>query len=548
METVRECQKLVEHLRRERSRREAQWRLLSRWICPWRGRFDNFVTDMLEKDAPTRFTHLASQAVLSGASGMTSGMTPRNVSWFKPSFSDPALMEASGARGWLDVVDSRMKDCLAEGGFYQAIQNFNLDLLWAGCALLYTETGSDSILSFECCQVGTYLLQTNSGGKLEAVARRLVFSMEEAINLFGEKRLSKKALARAKRNPLEQLAVWHLVKPERPENIKHENQFPVISGYWEEGNRESFLRESGYYEMPFFFARWNDGATSYGTGPGDMCLADARQIDMLEHYKLSGLGKLVDPPVSAPHSLKETLDLGPGGINFTTERDLIRPLLDLSPYAQAMTAVANEILTVSQRLNQGLMSSIFASMPLEQRPAGMSATEFLERKREALQQLGPVMSAYEPLVLSPLLFRVARALERERITPPPPESLAKIEKLFMKMDFISPMANALRQSGAETTRAIFQDVAMMYAQTRKEELFDKVDLDQMVDELASGIGCPGSIIRSDADVARMRKARAQAQMQAQMQASGATPNVPQGTAAQEEAGDSLAGLAELEEG
>ena len=152
-------------------------------------------------------------------------------------------------------------------------------------------------------------------------------------------------------------------------------------------------------------------------------------------------------------------------------------------------------------------------MPLDQRPRDMSATEFLERKREALQQLGPVMSAYEPNVLTPLLWRVAGILDRAGLMPPPPESLTGMP-LPMKIDFVSPIANALRQTGAETTRALVQDV-LLIAQADPQVL-DKVDLDQAVDELATGLGAPGKILRADADVAVLRQQRAQAQA-AQMQ-------------------------------
>lgn len=500
-------------LQGEKTRREAQWRKLSRWICPYRGRFEETFPDYWEGEEPERFTHVASQAALLAASGMTSGMTPRNISWFKPTFKDSSLTEASGARQWLDILDAAMKDCLAEGGFYQAIQNFNLDLIWAGCGLLYCDGGRENVLDFTCQQPGTYYLQTDSTGRLEVVCRRLSYSLEEAASVFGEENLSENSRRKLEKNPLQTISVWHLAKP-LPRDRQREGDFTVQSLYWEDGRKDTFLRKSGYFEMPFFFARWNDGATCYGTGPGDFCLADAIQIDTLERRKLAGLGKLVDPPVCAPQNYKDVLDLTPGGINYLAQRDVITPILDLSPYAQAMTGIMNEIAVVTNRLEKGLMATIFASMPLDQRPAGMSATEFLERKRETLQQLGPIISAYEPQVLSPLLLRTALALNRAGLIPEAPQSLAGIP-LFMKMDFISPVANALRQTGAETTRALFQDIALMFQATQNQEIFDKVDLDQMVDELAQGIGAPGSIIRADDDVAKIRQQRAQAIQQMQ---------------------------------
>lgn len=534
MKELDKYMRLASHMDGLRSRREPVWRELRRWICPWRGLFSDKAYERAMSEDVDRFTYQASSAVLRGASGMTSGMTPRNISWFKPCFSEAALMEKAGAREWLDRLDNRMKDCLAAGGFYQAIQNFNLDLLWAGCALLYSE--KDEPIRFESVQVGTYSVITGQSMRLDAVHRTLSLSVSEAAELFGKERLCEASQRLLAEKPYEALNAHHLCQRQGKS---------VKSVWWEEGGKEP-LREAAYKEMPYFFTVWNEGITPYGTGPADECLADARQMDILERRKLAGLGKLVDPPVSCPPQLKEMVDLSPGAINVASERELIKPIMDLSPYAASLRYLQEEIQTVAHRLEGGLMASIFASMPLDQRPRDMSATEFLERKREALQQLGPVISAYEPTVLVPLLFRTANCLDRAGLTPPLPPSLQGIP-LFMKMDFISPMANALRQTGAETTRALFHDVAGIFQATQNQEIFDKIDMDQMIDELASGLGAPGSIVRADEDVEALRKARAQMRAQQEqlalmMQAAaaqGAAQGPQEGEAAPEGEEDAL---------
>lgn len=516
MKDAKEAQKYISSIENQRTRREVEWRKLSRWLCPWRGRFDETCADRRERASERDlFTYAGSQAVLRSASGMTSGMTPRNAAWFKPGFVDESLLELEGVRPWLDRTDTAIRDCLSEGGFYQAIQNFNLDLVWAGCALLYCETSQGrNIMDFSCPQVGTYTIATDSLGRLQVVARRLRYSVQEAAQLFGEEALSEKSRARLKSKPLDIITVWHLVKRKNPAEIT-DGGFTHDSLYWEEGAKD-FLRQSGYYDMPFFFTRWNDGATWYGTGPGDLCVADAMQLDELERRKLDGLAKLINPPVIVPAGLKDTIRLEPGGINYLASRETVTTILDLAPYAGSMQPLMAEIQNVARRIENGLMASVFNSMPLDQRPAGMSATEFLERKREALQQLGPVISAYEPNVLTPLLFRVLTTLDREQILEPKPESLRNTN-IFMKMSFISPMANALRQNGVETARALFADVTQMFQATRREEIFDKLDLDQMIDELATSLGVPGSIVRSDEDIANLRRQRSMQAMQAQAQ-------------------------------
>lgn len=505
MNRLADSKALVAHLLSQRSRREPAWLECSKWICPWRGcLLDGERQDRQEEEENLMlFNGIAAHAVMRGASGMTSGMTPRNSPWFKPDFQDPGMGELSGAREWLDLLDQRMQDCLSKGGFYQAIQNFNMDLLWAGCALLYSESGTRAPLRFESVQVGSYCVALDNEGVLDCVARLVLMPLSSLAASFGEDKLSRASRSALKKEPYAMRRVWQLCR------VAKSGRWPVTSLWWEEGG-EDFLRESGFYEMPFFFTRWHDGATVYGTGPGDEALPDARQLDVLERRKLAGLGKLVDPPVTAPTQLKDVLDLAPGGINFMPSHEEIKPILDLSPYAQALRHIQEEIAAVSARVQDSLMASIFASIPLNQRPRDMSATEFMERKREALQQLGPVISAYEPDVLNPVLQRVLQSLDRLGLTPPPPRSLQGVN-LPMKIDFISPMANALRQSGAEAARALLAEAAAIFKASGNAEVYDKLDLDQAIDELARALGAPGGIVRSDEDVEALRQQRAQAQ-------------------------------------
>lgn len=517
MDKFSEVKSFASHLGTSRAAREDEWRDLADWIAPHRGVFtgEDLAPSSTRRNREA-FTHVASQALLRGASGMTSGMTPRNISWFEPDFQDAELGEASGARAWLDEVDRRMKAVLADGGFYQAIQSFNMDLLWSGCALLYSESTAASVLRFESVQIGSFSVGLDAEGRLDAVCRAMVWTPARLAATFGKDAVSEGCRRKLERQPYEPVRVMHLVRRRdlRDPGRLDRHNMPWESFFWEDAGATGFLHEGGYHEMPYFFTVWHEGTTPYGTGPGDDAMGDSRQIDVMERRKLEGLAKLTRPPVQIASSLKERPDLSPGGITHVPERTKIEPIEDLSPYAHAFQYIQAELQTVSQRLENALMASIFASMPLDQRPRDMSATEFLERKREALQQLGPVMSAYEPNVLTPLLHRVAASLDRAGLLPVPPDSLAGIP-LLMKVEFVSPMANALRQTGAETTRALVQDVAAMIQATGNTEVLDKVDMDQVVDELATGLGVPGKVIRADADVAVLRRARAEAQAQTQ---------------------------------
>ena len=67
------------------------------------------------------------------------------------------------------------------------------------------------------------------------------------------------------------------------------------------------------------------------------------------------------------------------------------------------------------------------------------------------------------------------------------------------------MAQMLEQSGA-VAAGQFMEQVLPLAQVSPEVL-DKIDADQLVDELAQRLGVPASVVRSDEQVAALRKER-----------------------------------------
>lgn len=519
MTTLKDAKVFALHLERDRSARELEWRELARWLAPHRGMFTG-EDDRMYSTRRNRFAFLSipMKAIQRGAAGITSGMTPRNADWFSLEFQDRHLSEVTGARAWLDRVYQLMLIALNDGGYYQAIHQCNVDLLWSGNFLLYTEKSSLTPIHFESVQVGSYSVAVNEYGQLDAVVRTSLWTPARIAATFGKEKMTEATRKALKDEPYKRIRIYQLVRRREVrdyQKITKENM-PFESLFWEEAGKD-FLHVGGYEEMPFFFTTWNVGRNQYGTGPGDDAVFDAQELDELEIRKLDGLSKMSDPPVQAPHHLKGNINLSPNAINFvgaSVGDSTITPILDMRPMASAIEFLQNEIKVVGDRLNDTLQASIFMSMPLEQRPAGMTATEFMERKQEALQQLGPVMASYEPNVLTPMLQRVLLTLDRGGLLPLPPESL-KDFNLATQTTFISPIANALRQTDIQAMTA-FMQTAMQLAQVDPQAI-DKLDIDQLLDELGSSLGVPGGIIRSDEDVQNIRNQQAQMQQQQQIQ-------------------------------
>ena len=514
---LKECRDLLDALENRRRPREDEWRDIREFILPHRGLFERDGGERVRRGRNI-INGAATQAVRKAASGLTSGMTPEGVPWFRFGFTDAAMDERTGARPWLDSVEARLYWLLRATGFYQSIQACNEEYLAFSPLLLFQDNDPARICRFECVTCGTYAVGLGADGYVDTVARRIRWTAHQLRDRFGEDSLSravrrKLAKASSSRDPVE---VVHLVRPrlDRDPRKADRRNMPFESTFFEaEASTSPSLAEGGYREMPYAYTAFTDSLPPYGYGPGHVALGDAAMLQELEKDKLVAQKKVTNPPMLVPSTYKARLNAAPGGETpiGRADMDMVRPLYEVRP---DIRGVAEEIARVEARLNDTLLASLFADMPLGLRPADMTWGEYLERKRERLQLMGPALSAYEPQVLDRVLARSYAMLDRAGELPPPPPGLGEVA--LVDVQYISPLAQAMRQTGADSTRSIVRD-ALELASVHPEVL-DKLDLDQAVDEMARGAGAPGRVVRSDEEVAAIRKARAEQQRKAEQAA------------------------------
>lgn len=509
-----DLKKMVGHVEGLRDQRLPEWMELSKYLLPSRGRFPDEEKNGLRNKK--RFNNTGSRAIRRAAAGMTEGMTPASLPWFRHDYLDRGQREITGSREYADTVDERLRAILEAGGFYQAIHAFNQELLTFGCALLYQEESMATVARWECPTIGTWAIATNRAGELACVVQRMHFTVRELIDTFGESNVSERTRTQLEHRPYEPVDVVHVVIQNANADSRRmdSRSMPWASLWYEEQENENFLRRSGYNEMPFYFTVWQEARGLYGVGPGDEAISDQKAVETYELYKSMGLEKTIDPPVLFPGSLKDRPDTRPGAKNSSPlgGQNQVVPLYQIN-FGQALPYVQQEIQNIAQRMDDSLMASVFTSIAMDQRPPNMTATEYMSRRRESMQQMGPALSAYEPKVLNKVLERTFAMADRLGLMPDPPEDLG--DRFILDVQYLGPMSQALRQTGSDTTRQLLEDVAGI-AQLNPEVL-DKIDLDQAVDELARGIAAPGSVVRSDDDVAAIRQARAE-QQAAQQQA------------------------------
>lgn len=511
---LKDVKQLVGHLESLRAKRLAQQRELGRLILPSRGLFQGEDAESLRES--NLFNPAANRALRKAAAGMTQAITPAGNPWFRHAFLLREDREATGGNEYVDAVDNLLRTVLSAGGFYRAIHSFNKELLGFGCALLGCEESPRTVARYFCQTCGTYCVALDEDGDLDAVARRLLMTPRDLARRFGEDRLSDISRQKLKKDSYDPVPVRHVVQRRAardPERMDRSNM-PWGSWWYEEGGASDFLDVGGFRAMPFFFTVWEEARGVYGTGPGDEALADQKGIEGWELRKAVGVEKMIDPVLVSQGPLKAYVDTSPGAVipSGGFGADSLKPLYEVN-FGPAVQHVQEEINQISLRLEDVMMANIFANMSLETRPAGMTMTEYMDRRRRSAELMGPTVSSYEPRILSPVLESTFGLLDEYGLLPQPPDGLSPFASL--NVSYQSPMAQMLEQSGAVAIQSLFELAAPMLQAA--PDLADKIDFEQAIDELAQRLGVPATVIRSDETVAAMRRQRAEAQQAQQQQ-------------------------------
>ena len=344
-----------------------------------------------------------------------------------------------------------------------------------------------------------------------------VRQMEEQ---FGLDKMSERTQTMYNKNQGEnKIEVIHVVQP----NIHHDPASLGIEGkkyesvYFEEsaGDKEDveqFLSVGGFDSMPFVAPRWDVAATeTYGTSPGMSALGDVKMLQMMEKKSLKALDKMIDPPMNAPSSMKNTkINALPGGVNFIDPmggQAGISPTYQIRPDFQNMEF---KIDRVEQRIRRFFFNDMFATIIGQDKQ--MTAREVSERHEEKLMMLGSVLERLQSEMLSPIIQRVYEVLQGLGAIPPAPDELGDGD---VEIQYISLLAQAQQMVAApaiEQAAAFVGNLAGAFP-----DVLDKLDADQIVDEYTNMLGVPTRVVRTDAEVEEIRQAKAQQQQQIQQQ-------------------------------
>lgn len=535
------------NLKDERASWDVHYRELAEYILPRHIRINTSDTNKGSKKNDKILNGTATRALRVLASGMMAGITSPARRWYRLTTPDPKKVDAPGVRAWLDNTETKMFTAFARSNMYNVLAMLYEDIgCFATSPILVEEDDEDIIRAFNI-PVGSYVMATDENGRMHSIIREIAMTAEQLVNRFGLEATSDAVKQSVSRGRLDdRYDVLHAIMPndEMIVGAIGAKGMEIASLWLEVSSKDNtFLGIGGYHEFPVMAPRWDvTGNDVYGTGPGMDALGDIKALQELERRKLQAMSKIVNPPMKGPSSLRAGRPSIMAGdmtyVDVTAQGQGFEPAHQVDPRALMIGEVVSEH---ERRISSAFYADLFLVMT--QRSYTKTAREVDELHEEKMLQLGPVLERLQDELLDPLIDRVFGIMLRRGMLEPPPQALAGDD---LRVEYISILSQAQKMLGTIAIERIIGFVSA--ASDRVPEMLDKIDWDQVVDELGDLMGVPTNIVRSDDDVEQLREKRAsERQMQQLAEQAPAMNQMSQAAKNMKEAGVEFGDTAETED-
>ena len=492
-------------LQSQRSNWEKHWQELADYMLP---RKADITKKRTQGDKRTELIYdgTAVHAVELLSSSLHGMLTSPSTPWFSMRYRDPSLQNDDMANEWLELCMDQMYQAFNRSNFQQEIHELYYDLVVFGTAAFYVE-GDREGLRFSTRHIAEVTVAEDANGKVDTVYRKFKITARAAAQRFGEENLPTQMVKDLKNDPHKEHDLIHVVFPRGETKGKVAKNKPVASVYYHLDSR-SLISEGGFDDFPFMVPRFvKDSVSTYGRSPAMNALPDVKMVNKMSETTIRAAQKQIDPPLMVPDDgFVLPVRTTPGALNFyrTGTRDRLEPL---------QIGANNPLgLNMEEQRRNAIRQAFYVDQLLMSQGPAMTATEVLQRNEEKMRLLGPVLGRLQSELLQPLISRSFALLLRNGLLPAAPEQLQGQD---IDIEYVSPLAKAQRLTDLQSMLRGFE-VMMQVAEIAP--VMDYLDSDKLVQYLVEVTGIPARVIRSDEEVARMRRQQQQeAQKQAEME-------------------------------
>jgi len=518
---------LYDHLKADRYNWESHWEEVAERIYPQvKDSFDSNYATKGEKRNQEVFDSTAMVALNRFAAILDSLLTPRNQEWHKLIPADRELRKNRQARLYYEEVNKILfRARYAPSANFSGQNQMSFKNLGAfGSAGLFIDElmgQPERGVRYKNVHLAELFFAENHQGIIDTVVRCFKMTVRQAVQRFGEERLSSALVNKLETHPEDEYEFLHYVGPNEDLDLSRADfkGMRFASFYVEMGVKE-IIEEGGFNTFPYAPSRYEQAPNEvYGRSPAMEILPSIKTLNEQKKTLLKQGHRAVDP-VYLVHDdgILDNFSVIPGAANAGGVTKDGRPLVQTLPVGN-VNAGRDMMEDERQLIKDSFLVTLFQI--LTENPQ-MTATEVLERTKEKGILLAPTLGRQESERLGPQIERELDLLSRMGMLPEPPPVVQEAGAAF-DIIYDSPLSRAQRSGEAAGLMRTFEMTIGHAQATGDVSGFDHFNMDAIIPDLADINAVPTKWLNSLEDIQRKRQARAQQQQQ--QQAIQAAPSV-----------------------
>jgi hypothetical protein len=466
------------------------------------------LSDASTKKVNKLYDSTAAEACRLLASALLSGLTPANVRWFALEAVTRGIRDERLNR-WLDEAADATWQAIHEGNYDSVGMEIILSWVIGGWGAMYMDVADDDSLRFTAWPMHEcYLSQTSASGPVDRVYRKFRLTRLQAQMLYPDNPPN----SWKNHSPDKMLDFLWVIEPRR---VTRDGQaasgvgkaMPIASYHYEMAGK-TLLRESGFRAHPVIVPRWLPLPNSpYAVGPMYEALADTKTLNEVVRFVLmnadlatAGMWIAEDDGVLNPRTVR----IGPRQVVVANSTDSLKPLRPATDFQVSFVEMEN-----LQRAVRRMLMADQLQLPSN---VEMTATEVTARLEQLRQLLAPILGRLQSEFLQPMIVRAVTLLvETGQIAPPP------VDIGSLNIRYVSPLARAQRAADVNVMDRFEMDLLNTAQAAQDPSVLDLYDFEGAKKEKSRLLGVPQKLIRTPAQVQKIREARQQAQQQAMAQ-------------------------------
>jgi hypothetical protein len=458
------------------------------------------------------------------ADGMQGFLVSESLNWFRSEMSNAVLNEVDEVREWLQEYDRIMYSAFRRSNFYAVVGEWFRDAGSIGTATLYTEEDIKHGRSVHICiHPREVFIAENKFQEVDTVYREFEITARQAVQMFDEKKLSKHILDNAKNHPSKMHKFVHATFPNddiwvgkktyRGKEFKSCYVEKEASGDKQLGN---IVKEGGYDINPYAVWRFRKNSDEvYGYSPAADGLTEVFSLNQIGKTMIKAAQKSVDPPLNVPEHMRGHVRMSPHGYNYYDKnKDVITPIQTGINYPIGIDQQERLQRSLEEKYRVNFFQLLTRMDVGKQRK---TAEEVRMMKAEQAVLMGPQVDRLYSEGLKKVFEIVSDIEDKAGNLPPAPDVVYEFGG-NINITLTGPLAQSQKelfkiqpiQNGINT----LAPMAQLWP-----NLLDRIDEDEMAEEILETTAFPQKFIRTDEEVAKIREERAkqqQAQMQMQM--------------------------------